>query len=225
MTVTRPKTVFSWSSGKDSAYALYELIQSDKFDIVGLVTTISSQYGRVSMHGVREELLALQAAALGLPIFKISIPSPCSNEVYEHEMTQMIGTLRGRGITHFGFGDLFLEDIRSYRELKLAGTGMKPIFPLWRRNTTDLAREMLSSGLKAKLTCVDSRKLSADFAGHEFDEAFLKDIPSTIDPCGENGEFHTFVYESPIFKRPIRVSSGEIVNRDGFIFADIILCQ
>lgn len=222
MAQNKPKAVVSWSSGKDSAYALYELQRSQGFDLVGIVTTISSQYGRVSMHGVRESLVDLQAKSLGLPVFKVYIPSPCTNEVYEAEMAKMIATLRNQGVSHFAFGDLFLADIRAYRESRLSGTHVQPLFPLWLRDTKLLAREMISSGLRARITCVDSNKLDSGFAGREFNDALLSDLPPHVDPCGENGEFHTLAYEGPMFTKPIPITGGEIIERDGFIFADVI---
>lgn len=212
----------SWCSGKDSAYALYEVLKADELEVVGLVTTVSSAFGRVSMHGVREVLLDKQAEMLGLPLHKILIPTPCPNEIYEREMTAMMDRLKGIGVEVFIFGDLFLEDIRSYRLGNLKRSRMEGVFPLWLKDTKVLAREMIRSGFKAKLTCVDSRKLSASFAGREFDETLLGELPGEIDPCGENGEFHTFVYGAPIFKQPIAIQVGQVVDREGFIFADLL---
>ena len=215
-----PKAFVSWSSGKDSAFALHEA--SREFDIAGVLTTVNSAYDRVAMHGVREALLDAQVAALGVPVIKVPIPSPCPNEVYEARMEEACARIKEQGIGHIIFGDLFLEDIRAYRVEKLAATGLQPVFPLWKRDTAKLAREMIASGLVAYLTCLDPRKLDRSFAGRTFDEALLRDLPEGIDPCGENGEFHTVVTAGPMFKAPIPVRVGEVVERDGFVFADVI---
>jgi uncharacterized protein (TIGR00290 family) len=215
---SRPRALVSWSSGKDSAFALW---QSKDVEIVGLLTTVTRAFGRVSMHGVREELLDRQADALGLPLLKVEIPSPCPNEVYEEQMRLAMDQARRMDVTHVVFGDLFLQDIRSYREEKLRQVNMTPIFPLWLRDTKELAREMIASGLRAHLTCVDPRKLDRSFAGRTFDATLLADLPPGVDPCGENGEFHTFVSAGPMFARPIAVMPGEVVERDGFVFADL----
>jgi len=191
---------------------------------VALLTTVNSVYQRIAMHAVRESLLELQAAAAGLPLVKVQIPSPCSNEIYERSMSEAMARARDEGVRHVVFGDLFLEDIRAYRESQLAGCGMIPVFPLWHRDTLQLANEMLTGGLSAYLTCVDPRKLNRSFAGRRFDAALLADIPSNVDPCGENGEFHTFAFAGPMFRAPIEVSVGEIVERDGFVFADLLPC-
>jgi uncharacterized protein (TIGR00290 family) len=183
---------------------------------------VTSAYGRVSMHGVREALLDAQVAQLGLPCHKLGIPAPCPSDVYEREMGQLLAAAKRDGITHVVFGDLFLEDLRAHREAKLASVGMHAVFPLWKRDTTTLAREMLASGLSARLTCVDPRVLDRSFAGRKFDEALLRDLPSTVDPCGENGEFHSFVTAGPMFSREIAVNLGEIVDREGFVFADLL---
>jgi uncharacterized protein (TIGR00290 family) len=212
----------SWSSGKDSAFALQEVRRAGEVEPVGLLTTITSTFGRVSMHGVREVLLDRQAESLGLPCWKVPIPSPCPNEVYELEMGRVLGELKGAGVTKVVFGDLFLEDLRRYREAKLAGIGMQAIFPLWHRDTPSLAREMISSGLKATITCVDPRKLDRSFAGRAFDTAFLADLPNGVDACGENGEFHSFVSQGPMFTKAIPVVVGEVVEREGFVFADVV---
>lgn len=219
--MTRPKALVSWSSGKDSAYALWEARQRGELDIVGILTTVTATYERVSMHGVRETLLDRQAAELGLPCWKVRIPAPCPNELYEAEMARVLVALRADGISEFVFGDLFLEDIRAYREAKLAAVGMRAVFPLWGRDTRTLARDMLASGLGAVTTCIDPKKLPASFAGRDFDERFLAQLPSDVDPCGENGEFHTFVRASPLFAHPIGVRVGPVVERDGFVFADL----
>ena len=219
--MTRPKAVVSWSSGKDSAYALWETRRKGEHEIAGILTTVTASYERVSMHGVRETLLDRQAAELGLPCWKVRIPAPCPNEVYEAEMARALVALRAEGISEFVFGDLFLEDIRAYREAKLATVGMRAVFPLWGRETRTLAHDMLASGLDAVTTCIDPRKLPASFAGRAFDASFLDELPREVDPCGENGEFHTFVRGSPLFAHPISVRVGPVVERDGFVFADL----
>ncbi len=218
----RPKTLVSWSSGKDSAFALQEVRATDAYEIVGLLTTVTSAFRRVSMHGVREELLDAQVASLGLPCHKIWIPSPCPNEVYEREMAQVLTQAKRGGVTHVLFGDLFLQDIRSYREKRLAELGLEGVFPLWMRDTARLAREMLDAGVQATLTCVDLRQLDASFAGRPFDDALLRGLPAGVDPCGENGEFHTFISAGPMLRAPIPVAVGEVVQRDGFAFADLV---
>ena len=219
--MTKPRALVSWSSGKDSAFALHEVRRAGEIDIVGLLTTVSTAFGRVSMHGVREALLDRQIEEIGLPCRKIGIPFPCANEIYEREMTRALQQAKSEGVSCVVFGDLFLEDIRAYREGKLLALGLTGVFPLWKRDTAALAREMLEAGLSAILTCIDPRKLSASFAGRTFDEALLRELPPGIDPCGENGEFHTFVTRGPMLKRPIDVDRGEIVQRDGFVFADL----
>ncbi|HUJ31989.1 MAG TPA: hypothetical protein VLY23_11965 [Candidatus Acidoferrum sp.] len=220
----RPKAWLAWSGGKDSAWALHTIRQGGEFEVVALLTTINRTYQRVAMHAVREELVERQAAAARLPLVKVLIPSPCPNEVYEQAMGEAMTRARAEGIQHVVFGDLFLEDIRAYREKHLAACGMTPVFPLWRRDTQRLAEEMLAGGLSAWLTCVDPRKLDAKFAGRRFDADLLRELPANVDPCGENGEFHSFANAGPMFEREIGVSVGEIVERDGFVFADL-LCQ
>ncbi len=218
----RPKAVVSWSSGKDSALALHEARRSGEVEIAGILTTVTTEFGRVSMHGVREELLDRQAEALGLRCWKVPIPSPCPNEVYERAMARVLGELRPLGVSAVVFGDLFLEDLRRWREAKLAEVGMAGVFPLWARETGALAREMIAMGLRATLTCVDPRKLDRSFAGRPFDASLLADLPPGVDPCGENGEFHTFASAGPMFRAPIEVRVGEVVERDGFVFADVL---
>jgi uncharacterized protein (TIGR00290 family) len=218
----KPKAWLAWSSGKDSAWALHKVRESGDFDVVALLTTVNSAYQRVAMHAVRESLLEAQAAATGLPLVKVSIPSPCSNEIYERAMGEAMARARAEGVMHIIFGDLFLEDIRAYREKQLANCGMTPVFPLWFHDTRLLAEEMLAGGLSAYLTCIDPRKLSREFAGRRFDATLLADMPQEIDACGENGEFHTFACEGPMFRENISVERGEIVERDGFVFADIL---
>jgi uncharacterized protein (TIGR00290 family) len=218
----RPKAILSWSSGKDSAFALHETRKFGEVEIVGLLTTLTSSFGRVSMHGVREALLDRQAEAVGLPCWKVMIPSPCPNEVYEREMASTLAEVARDGVRHVVFGDLFLEDLRRYREDRLAQIGMSAVFPLWMRNTAVLAREMIAAGLEARITCVDPRKLDRSFAGRAFEPAFLEDLPSSVDPCGENGEFHTFAWAGPMFSRAIENTVGDVVERDGFVFADVL---
>ncbi|HYB78904.1 MAG TPA: ATP-binding protein [Thermoplasmata archaeon] len=218
----RPRAVVSWSSGKDSAFALWEVLRSGELDVVGLLTTVTKDFGRVSIHGAREELLHRQASALGLPLRKVEIPYPCPNSLYEEAMGRAVRQMQEDGISRVIFGDLFLEDVRAYREARLASSEIRPIFPLWHRNTTELAREMLRSGLRARVVCLDPRRLPRTFAGREFDSAFLEQLPVGVDPCGENGEFHTFVTGGPMFVRPIPVVAGPVVERDGFVFADLI---
>lgn len=215
------KTLVSWSSGKDSAWMVHVLRVQRNVEIAGLLTTINDTAQRVAMHAVRVELLQAQADALRLPLWRIPIPSPCPNDVYERAMTLAVQRAVGEGFTHIAFGDLFLEDIRRYREERLAGTGLTPLFPLFGSDTQVLAREMVTAGLGARLTCVDPRVLDRSFAGREFDAALLADLPSSIDPCGERGEFHTFAYRGPMFAAPVDIEPGPIVERDGFVFADL----
>jgi len=221
----RAKALLSWSSGKDSAWTLRALRERGDVEVVGLLTTINEAFDRVAMHAVRVELLEAQAAAAGLPLVRVPIPSPCSNVQYEEAMSRAIETAKGQGVSVMAFGDLFLEDIRRYRIEKLEGTGIRPIFPIWGIPTDVLAREMLAGQLRARLTCVDPKQLASSFAGREFDAAFLADLPSSADPCGERGEFHTFAYDGPMFQRPIAIRSGEVVERDGFVFADLTLAS
>lgn len=218
----RPKAWLAWSSGKDSAWALHVMRQRADFEIVALLTTVNRTFERVAMHAVRESLLEMQAAAAGLPLVKVPIPFPCPNATYELAMAQAMERARSEGVWHVVFGDLFLEDIRAYREKQLTSCGMTPIFPVWRRDTRQLAEEMLAEGLSAYLTCVDPRKLDRSFAGRRFDAKLLADFPPEIDPCGENGEFHSFACEGPMFRQKIAVSVGEIVERDSFVFADLL---
>jgi uncharacterized protein (TIGR00290 family) len=219
---SRPKAWLAWSSGKDSAWSLYTIRNSGEVDVVALLTTVNRTHERVAMHAVRESLLALQAAEAGLPLVKVPIPSPCPNETYEQAMSEAMARARAEGVYHMVFGDLFLEDIRAYRETQLAACGMTPVFPLWGQDTRRLAEQMLTGGLCAHLTCVDPRKLDRSFAGRRFDADLLRALPASVDPCGENGEFHTFASAGGMFRRPIRVSVGEVVERDGFVFADLV---
>jgi uncharacterized protein (TIGR00290 family) len=216
------KAVFSWSGGKDSALCLLEA-RKESIEIAGLLTTVTRDFDRISMHGVRTELLRRQAIALGLPLYITYIPRASTNAIYEEAMKTVLQSLRTvEGISTIAFGDLFLQDIRQYREKFLHALGMDCLFPLWGRDTRELASFFIESGFKAKICCVDPRKLEDKFCGREFDESFLSEIPREVDPCGENGEFHTFVYDAPIFKEPIKVKTGDIVQRDGFWFADLL---
>ena len=215
------KALLSWSSGKDSAFALGEVLRAKEFEVAGLLTTVTDGFNRVSMHGVREELLDRQAEEIGLPLYKIRIPFPCPNEVYEKKMSDFLIEWKGRGVRHMIFGDLFLEDVRAYRVKNLAKVGMEAIFPLWLRDTKALAQSMIDAGFKARIVCVDLKKLSKDFGGRAFDNKLLADLPQECDPCGEKGEFHTFVYGGPIFKKEISVQVGERVEREGFGFTDL----
>jgi uncharacterized protein (TIGR00290 family) len=215
------RVAVSWSSGKDSAWSLHLLRQDPNIEVVALVTTLNEAFDRVAMHAVRRELLELQTQSLGLALWTIPLPWPCSNEQYETRMQALCTRAVDEGVQAMAFGDLFLADIRAYREKQLAGTGLEPLFPVWQIPTADLAQTMLASGLKAKITCIDPRALPVSFAGRDFDAQFLADLPAGIDPCGENGEFHTFVFDGPGFRHPIPVALGEIVERDGFVFADL----
>ena len=216
------KILVSWSSGKDSAWMLHVIRSEGLGQPAALLTTVNESANRVAMHAVRIELLEAQADAAGLPLITIPIPHPCSNDVYETRMSAAIAKAKADGFTHVAFGDLFLEDVRRYREERMRGTGLTPIFPLWLRPTATLAREMLESGLEAYLTCVDPRVLPASFAGRRFDYGLLADLPATVDPCGERGEFHTCTVAGPMFSRRVDVTPGVVVERDGFVFADLI---
>jgi uncharacterized protein (TIGR00290 family) len=216
------KTLVSWSTGKDSAWMLHLLRQRPDIELAGLVTTINAAFDRVAMHGVRLSLLQAQADAAGLPLHVLPIPHPCPNETYEAIMGAFIAEQAASGIEAMAFGDLFLEDIRRYRESKLAGTGITPLFPVWGIPTPQLAREMVAGGLQARITCVDPKKLPERFAGRTFDAALLAELPSGVDPCGENGEFHSFACGGPMFRHSIPIETGEIVTRDGFVFCDLI---
>lgn len=216
----RKNTWLSWSSGKDSAWALHVLRQSADYEVTGLFTTINAEFERVAMHAVRVELLRQQAQAVGLPLYLIEIPYPCSNEQYAAVMTDFMAHASNETVRCMAFGDLYLQDVRSYREERMQGSGIEPVFPLWGRPTRALLEEMLAGGLRACLTCVDPRVLPAEFAGRELTSALLDSMPSTIDPCGENGEFHSFVFDGPMFAYPLDIEMGEVVTRDGFVFAD-----
>jgi uncharacterized protein (TIGR00290 family) len=218
--------LLSWSGGKDSAWAMH-LLRNDpawgeQYNVVGLLTTINQEFGRVAMHGFRESLLDLQGEAAGLPLWKVPLPWPCSNEIYEALMAETYARAVAEGIEGIAFGDLFLEDIRAYRIARLTGTGLEPVFPCWELPTAELARSMIAAGMRAHLTCVDPKQLDRKFAGRAFDAVLLAELPESVDPCGERGEFHTFVSESPAFSGSIKVNVGEIVERDNFVYADLL---
>jgi len=221
--MSRPKALISWSSGKDSAFALHEVLRAGKFEIVGALTTVTETFERVAIHGVRQEILRAQCAAASLPQRVVPIPYPCQNEIYEARMGEAVAQAAADGVTHMIFGDLYLADIRAYREQKLAGTGITPIFPLWERPTRELARAMIASGLEAYLATVDMKKLLAEFAGRKFDAQLLADLPGGVDPCGENGEFHTCVVAGPMFSHRLAVTTGERVQRDGYAYCDLVM--
>ena len=216
------RTVLAWSSGKDSAYALGVLRRDPAVELVGLLTTVNQTHDRVAMHAVRRAVLEAQARSVGLPLDVVELPWPCPNEIYEANMRAAIERVRARGVTHMAFGDLFLEDVRRYREEQLAQTGIAPLFPLWGRDTAALARAIVAEGFEAVLTCVDPRKLDASFAGRRFDAALLDALPPGVDPCGENGEFHSCVLSGPGFSFRVAATVGETVTRDGFVFADLL---
>ena len=216
------RVLLSWSSGKDCAWALHLLRRQPDIEIVGLLTTINAEFDRVAMHGTRRAILEAQAAAADLPLWKVPLPWPCSNEIYEQHMAEACQRAIDDNIQAIAFGDLFLRDVRAYREKQLQPTGLEPLFPLWDIPTHELARAMINGGLRAKLVCIDSQQLDAAFAGRDFDTDLLDDLPSTIDPCGERGEFHSCVYDGPMFSAPIALEAGEVVNRDGFIYADFM---
>jgi uncharacterized protein (TIGR00290 family) len=215
------RVAVSWSSGKDSAWSLHLLRQDPSVEIVALITTLNEAFNRVAMHAVRRELLELQAESAGLPLWAVPLPWPCSNDEYEARMRDLCARAVGERVDAIAFGDLFLQDIRAYREKQLADTGLEALFPIWQLPTSDLARQMIASGLRAKLTCVDPKTLPREFAGREFDARLLSDLPHAVDPCGENGEFHSFAYDGPMFRERIGVQVVEIVDRDGFVVADL----
>jgi uncharacterized protein (TIGR00290 family) len=218
----KPKALIAWSSGKDSAWALQEIRRAGDYDVVGALTTVTETFQRVSMHGVREDILRAQHEAIGLPSVIVPIPYPCPNEIYEARMASALAGAKQQGVTQVIFGDLFLADVRAYREQKLAGTGITPLFPLWQRPTDKLAREMIDAGVETYLVCVDLKQLAKDFAGRRFDHALLAELPPTVDPCGEKGEFHSCVVAGPMFSRRIAVEVGETIERDGFAYTDLI---
>lgn len=214
--------VFSWSGGKDSAMALHALLRDPQFEVISLLTTVTEGYERISMHGVRNELLRRQAASIGLPVEEVRIPPQCVNPTYEARMAEAVLRFRGRGVLHFGFGDIFLEDLRAYREQKLVHANMTAVFPIWKIDTRELAARFLGDGFRAIVACIDPKKLDKSFAGRELDASFFRDLPEGVDRCGENGEFHTFVFDGPIFRSPIPVQIGQVVERDSFIFCDLL---
>ncbi len=216
------KTLMSWSGGKDCAWALYKLQKDPEINLVGLFCTVNKKFNRAAMHAIRVNILQKQAKNIGLPLEIIEIPYPCTNDEYEECMSAFIEKAKKANIECFAFGDLFLDDIRKYREEKLKGTGISPIFPIWGIPTDTLSREIVSSGLKAIITCIDPKQISKEFVGKEYDESFLNDIPKDVDPCGEKGEFHSLVFDGPMFKERIEVKLGEVVSRDGFVFADVL---
>jgi uncharacterized protein (TIGR00290 family) len=216
------KTLLSWSSGKDCAFALHVLRQTPGVEVVGLLTSVNEAFDRVAMHGVRRSLLEAQAEAAGLQLHVVTIPFPCPNDVYEARMAAFVEKAQDDGVEAMAFGDLFLEDVRAYREARMAGTGITPMFPLWGRNTADLAREMIGVGLEARIVCLDPRALDRSLIGRAFDADFIAALPAGVDPCGENGEFHTFAHAGPMFRAPIAIRSGEVVERDGFVYGDVL---
>jgi uncharacterized protein (TIGR00290 family) len=217
----KKKLLVSWSSGKDSAWTLHVLRHSGEYEIVGLLTTFNAAFDRVAMHGVRRELVEAQAASTGLPLWAVPLPWPCSNDQYEAVMAATCARAIGEGIEAVAFGDLFLEDVRRYREDCMRAAGLTPIFPLWQINTTQLIREMWAGALRCRIACLDPAKLPAAFAGRELDQLTVDEFPPGIDPCGENGEFHTFAYEGPMFAEAVQIQNGESITRDGFVFTDL----
>lgn len=212
----------SWSSGKDSALALHTVQAAGDVDVVGLVTTVNSTARRVAMHGVRQLLLEAQAEALGLPLHVVDLPWPCPNDIYEERMSNAVTAARASGVDSMVFGDLFLEDVRRYREESLDGSGLTPLFPLWQRPTAEVAQDLLTLGVRAVITCVDPEQAPREIAGCWYDEGLLAGLPPNVDPCGENGEFHTFAVDGPGFARPVEVTVGDTVERDGFVFTDVV---
>ena len=219
----RKKALVSWSSGKDSAWALQVLRRSNEYEIVGLLTTINSNFDRVAMHGVRRELVEAQADAAGLPLWIVPLPWPCSNQEYEAAMNSAYATATDAGVDVVAFGDLFLEDVRQYREDRMRGLELNPVFPLWKVDTGQLIKDMWADGVQSRIVCLDPGKLPPSFAGRDLNQQLVDEFPPGIDPCGENGEFHTFVYDGPMFANAIPVQSGNVVTRDGFVFIDLSL--
>jgi len=220
---SRPRVLLAWSSGKDSAWALRALRQAGDVEVVALLTTFNQAFDRVAMHAVRRSLVEAQAEAAGLPLIDVPIPWPCGNDDYEAAMAAALAEARAKhAVSHVAFGDLFLEDVREYRESRMRGTGLTPLFPLWGLPTAALARDMVDGGLKATTTCIDPRSLDPAFVGRSFDARFLDELPGAVDPCGERGEFHTFAHDGPMFSKPIPIQLGEVVARDGFVFADLL---
>ena len=221
ITTVREPILFGWSGGKDSSLALQAVLKNPALEVRALLTTVTEEYDRISMHGVRCSLLEQQAKAIGLPLEKIEIPPRCSNDLYEQKMEAAMLKHKAAGIRRMAFGDLFLEDIRAYRDKTFPPIGMEAIHPVWGINTTALARQFISDGFKTVLVCIDPKQIDSKFCGRDFDEKLLADLPASCDPCGENGEFHTFVYDGPIFRKPVEITKGEIVERDGFWFCDL----
>lgn len=218
----KKKVLLAWSTGKDAAWTLHVLRQDPQAEIAGLLTTLNTTHDRVAMHSTHRRILEAQARAVGLGLAIVPLPWPCDNDVYEKEMRRAVEEAAGRGVTHVAFGDLFLREVREYREKNLAGTGLEPLFPLWGLSTRELSKQMVEGGVEAILTCVDPKKLPRSFAGRRYDRALLGELPEGVDPCGENGEFHSCVLDGPAFREPLRMRAGEIVERDGFVFADVI---
>ena len=217
------RVLLSWSSGKDSAWTLYQLQRDPSVEVVGLLTTFNSQFKRSAIHGVRQQLLRLQAKAAGLPLIEVPLPWPCSNQQYEAIMRDALATAAEQlQMDAVAFGDLYLEDIRQYRESRMQGSGLELLFPLWQIPTLELARQMIAGGLKAAISCLDPRVVPERFAGNQFSEKLLEELPQSVDPCGENGEFHTFAWDGPMFKQSIPVTAGKVVHRDGFVYADLL---
>jgi uncharacterized protein (TIGR00290 family) len=215
------KTLLAWSSGKDSAWTLH-VLRSQGVEVQALLTTLNEEAGRVAMHGVRQALLEAQAEAAGVPVWQVPLPWPCTNEDYQVRMADACRRAVAEGFDTIAFGDLFLRDVREYREQQLAGSGLRPVFPLWEIPTATLARQMIDAGLRARLSCIDTQALDSRFAGREFDAALLSDLPPSADPCGENGEFHTFAYAGPMFRAPIPVETGELREIGRFVYADLL---
>jgi len=221
--LTTPEPIlFCWSGGKDSAMALHTLLQQNQFQVIALLTTVTEGYDRIAMHGVRRELLKRQAESIGLPLHEVFIPPQCVNPIYEARMEEALRLFYNQGVRTVAFGDIFLEDLREYREKNLARIGMGAIFPIWKRDTRELIRFFHAQRFRAVVACVDPKVLDPSFAGRELDESFFHDLPPQADPCGENGEFHTFAFDGPIFQSPILIRTGDIVNRDGFVFCDLL---
>jgi uncharacterized protein (TIGR00290 family) len=216
------KVALSWSSGKDSAWTLHLLRQQPDIQVMALITALNSEAGRVAMHAVRRELVQAQAERTGIPLWAVELPWPCSNLEYEDRMRTLCQRATAEGVTAVAFGDLFLQDVRDYRIRQLQGSGLEPLFPVWQIPTGQLSRDLIAAGVKAKITCVDPSKVAKSFAGREYDLSLLNALPAGADPCGENGEFHTFVYDAPVFSHPIEVRNGALVERDGFVFADLL---
>jgi uncharacterized protein (TIGR00290 family) len=222
LTTTHEPIVFCWSGGKDSAMALQTVLAQERYQVTALLTTVTEGYERISMHGVRCELLRQQAEAIGLPLHEVRIPASCSNAIYEARMEEALATHFANGVRRVAFGDIFLEDLRDYREKNLARMGMTALFPIWKRDTRELAQYFRAQGFRSIAVCIDGKVLERQFAGRELTEAFFAELPPTVDPCGENGEFHTFVFDGPILKSPLRVRTGEIVERESFLFCDLL---